>query len=181
MKAAFIIILVFAILGFGGVGFLFVENRSLQNQLISRTEEKTKIEAEFTALKNTDLAKENIGLRLELETTKENLTSEKEKTKSLEKNLSVAESKVSAFEEKLSKIKLSVAVLDAFNDLHYITSGLPLVERDTAKVDMAINALNSNSISNLWRTIKTGSAQIKDVGYGEVIMRVTSLIQDLIP
>ena len=179
-----IIIIVVAILGLGGAGYFFWQNQVLENQTVKLKDEKANVEKEFAVFRATDLAKENETPRLKLKNTEENLAAEKEKTKVLEKNLWTAESRTKTLEANSTKIKSYVAVLDAFNYWQYAPSGLPIGDRNTAKIDAAITALHDEIVSNLWRTIKANFPQAKQTGifgYEQVIFRVTSLIQNLLP
>ena len=179
-----IIVIIIAILGLGGAGYFFWQNQSLGAKIAKLKDEKANVEKEFAVFKATDLAKENETLRLKLKTTEENLTAEKEKTGILEKNLSAMESRTKTLEANSTRIKFYVAVLDAFNDWQYAPSGLPIGDRNTAKIDAAITALHDEAVSNLWRNIKANFPQAKQTGvfrYEEVITRVTSLIQSLLP
>ena len=179
-----IIIIVIAVLGLGGAGYFFWQNQALENQTAKLKDENTNTEKEFAVFKATDFAKENETLRLKLKTTEANLTAEKEKTGILEKNLSAMESRTKTLEANSTRIKFYVAVLDAFNDWQYAPSGLPIGDRNTAKIDAAIIALHDEAVSNLWRTIKANFPQAKQTGmfgYEQVILHVTSLIQNLLP
>ena len=179
-----VILITVAILGLGVAGYFFWQSQALENQIAKLKDEKTNIEKEFAALKATDLAKENETLRLKLKFVGENLATEEKKIQVLEKNLLVAESKTKTLETNLAKIKSYVAVLDAFNDWQYAPSSLSIGDRNTAKIDTAITALRDETISNLWRTIKANFPQARETGmfrYEEVILRVTSLIQNLLP
>ena len=179
-----IIIIIVAILGLGGAGYFFWQNQALENQVVKLKDEKVNVEKEFAVFKATDLAKENETLRLTLRTIEDNLATEKGKTQVFEKNLSVAESKIKTSEANSAKIKSYVAVLDAFNDWQYAPSSLPIGDRDTAKIDAAIIALHDEAVSNLWRALRANFPQAKQTGmfgYEQVILRVTSLIQNLLP
>ena len=179
-----IIIIVVTVLGLCGAGYFFWQNQALENQTAKLKDEKANVEKEFAVFKATDLAKENETLRLKLKITEENLAIEKEKTKVFEKDISVAESKIRTLEANSTKIKSYVAVLDAFNDWQYSPSGLPIGDRNTAKIDATITALHDEAVSNLWRTIKANFPQAKQTGmfgYEQVILRVTSLIQNFLP
>ena len=183
MKPLTVILVVIAILGLGVAGYFFWQNQVLENQTAKLKDEKANVEKEFAVFKATDLAKENETLRLKLKTTEENLATEKEKTQVFEKNLSIAEAKIKTFEANSAKIKSYVAVLDAFNDWQYAPSSLPIGDRNTAKIDATITALPDEAVSNLWRTIKANFPQAKETGvfgYEQVILRVTSLIQNLL-
>ena len=179
-----IITIIVSILGLGGAGYFFWQNQALENKITNLKDEKANIEKEFAVFKVTDLAKENETLRLKLKTTEENLATEKEKTQVFEKDLSVAESKIKTFETNFAKIKSYTVVLDAFNDWQYAPSSLPIGDRSTAKIDVAITALHDEAVSNLWRNIKANFPQAKQTGvfgYEQVILRVMSLIQSLLP
>ena len=181
LLATFILI---AVLGLGGASYFLWQNQALENQTAKLKDERTNIEKEFAVFKATDLAKENETLRLKLKTTEENLATEKEKTQVFEKNLSIAEAKIKTFEANSAKVKSYMAVLDAFNDWQYAPSGLPIGDRNTAKIDATITALHDEAVSNLWRTIKDNFPQAKQTGmfgYEQVILRVTFLVQSLLP
>ena len=178
------IIIVIAILGLGGAGYFFWQNQVLENQITELKDEKANVEKEFTVFKATDLAKENETLRIKLKTTEENLADEKGKAQVFEKNLSVAESKIKTLEANLAKIKYYIAILNAFNDWQYAPSSFPIGERSTVKIDTAITTLHDETISNLWGNIKANFPQAKATGsfrFEEVILRVVSLIQNLLP
>jgi len=183
MKPLIIILIIIAVLGFGGTGYFFTQTQSLENQIAVLQDAKSKAETELAVLKSTDLAKENELLRSKLKSAEDTLVSEKRAHENTQSKLTAVETKINALETTIKKAKPYINVLTAFNDWQFTASPFYLVDRDTSAIDNAISSLGDTQISNLWREIKTGFPAAKQTGnirHEEVIILITSKLASLL-
>lgn len=83
-----------------------------------------------------------------------------------------------------SDIQRYLKVLEAFQDWEYGPSALHVLDRNTARIDASIAALNDQEVSDLWSAVKANFARGKETGvfgYDQVIVLITARIRDLLP
>jgi len=150
MKPLTIILIIVAILGLGGTGFLYMERQSLvvengdlqgeikgsEKEITDLKDEKTKIETELAVLKTIDLEKEAELLRF--------------KIKNAESDLAAAEKKSIKLETNLSKTKPYADALDAID--HFFSG--PMTEANLKNIDVKISALGDSQITAQWKEAK---------------------------
>lgn len=150
-------------------GLLFVRNTQLQKQLF--------------ILENADLAQENKLLQVKLDTAEKDGAEAVMRQRTLEQQLAERDSRIQVLGATAGKIRLYLTALEAFNDWRYGPSGLHIADRDTSRIDAAIEALDEPAIADLWSTVKAGFPQAKETGalrYDEVILLLTSRIRTLL-
>lgn len=147
-----IIVIVIAVLGLGGMGFLYVkkqslvnENADLQNKIEARETEivnlknkKAGVEQELAIWKATDLDKEAELLRLKLDNA--------------EKDLSAAEKRSAKLATNLSKMKQYADALAAVDNFF----GRPMTNDNLNNIDLKIGALNDGLITAEWTQARAG-------------------------
>lgn len=173
-----IILVVVALLGLAGAGFLLTKNQSLQNRLESLGKEKAKIETELAVLENSNLAKENENLQFQLGIAKKDLAIS-------QKELTDQKAKIGSLDEKLTKIRPYVEAIDVIQKVFFTNFALPSTSEITSRVDPKIKVLDNPELLENWLGAKAlmNSPQGSWSGgpIGVVVTGLINRILDLLP
>lgn len=150
IKTAIITVILLAVLGLGGAGFLYVKNQSLtknigelqsklkarETEIANLKDEKAGIEQELAVWKATDLDKEAELLRLKLKNAESALAAEEKKAAKLKANL-----------QKTKPYADAIAAVDNF-------FGRPMTNANLNNINVKIEALHDNLITAEWLQAK---------------------------
>jgi len=175
------IIIIVAILGFGGSAYFFTASRSLstqktivEQQLFSAEQnvdhlegDKIELEKELVFYKNTDFAKDNELLRLKLQNT--------------EKDLAGAQNRVKTLETNLNKIR---PFIDAVSAIERFLNA-PFTQKGLTDINTNISILQDTEVSNRWMTARN-TVDFSNNGWGphdffQTVFLLNSRIRSLLP
>lgn len=180
MKPLLIIFIITTLIGLGGAGFFFTNNRmlvsekmALEQNFASLKDEKAKVDTELAVLKNTDLAKELEILKLKLKTAEKDLAKK-------ELDLASANKRLKTIDANRGKITSHLDAIEAVskNYWHY-TLTEPILDSIEAKV----KALGDSEILSLWIVARkqTTPNSANPSAVWDVVGRILTKARGLLP
>ena len=146
-----IIIVVVAVLGISGAGYLFWQNQALENKVANLKDEKANVEKEFAVFKATDFAKEIEVLNLKLQTRDKELADEKKSHSTTQTMLDNLRLSISATIPRATNIiSLMMTTFSRQPPQCYN-------ETDRTKINQALSAFGDSTWRDLWNMFINGT------------------------